>query len=217
MDWSSTWTIVVIVVIALLAIGIIAALVKSGREKKRERDRSKAAELRDEAETKATDLQQREARARETEAKAAQARAEADRKAAEAQRLEAEAHDRHGDLTEHRDRHEETLRRADELDPDVDEKEAARRREAGEDATGTTSTGSTNGATDGTHAEERTLVDSDGRRTDAPLPERTTSHETAGEHAGDSSNGERTVADAETGERLDDRGTGSHSSESRSS
>jgi hypothetical protein len=58
-------------------------------------------------------IERHEAAARETEAKAAQSRAEAER-------LEAEAADRRSTLDEHRAKHQDHLRRADELDPDVD-------------------------------------------------------------------------------------------------
>ncbi|MGH3477978.1 MAG: hypothetical protein ACRDQD_14195, partial [Nocardioidaceae bacterium] len=90
-----------------------------------DQNRVRAAELREQANAQATGVQQREAAARETEAKAAQARAEADRKAAEAERLEAEARDRETTAAGYREHREDSLRRADELDPDVDHKHRA--------------------------------------------------------------------------------------------
>jgi hypothetical protein len=115
-DWL-IWVIIAIVVVA-----IIAALVVAANKKKKERDRSRAGEIREQASTQAATVQQREAHARETEAQAAQARAEADRKQAEADRLEAEARERADKAGAHRQEHEENLRRADELDPDVNTK-----------------------------------------------------------------------------------------------
>jgi uncharacterized protein HemX len=110
---------VVWIVAAIVVVALIAFVAKMATDKKRERDRTHAAELREQAAGEATDVQRREALAKETEAKAAATRAEADRKAAEAERLQAEAQDRLGSAAEHRHEHQEHLRRADELDPDV--------------------------------------------------------------------------------------------------
>jgi hypothetical protein len=103
-------------------VAIIVAIVLAANKKKKERDRVRATELREQAATQASGLQQREARARETEAEAAAARAEADRKQAEAERLAAQADDHHRSAGAAREEHEEHLRRADELDPDVNTK-----------------------------------------------------------------------------------------------
>ena len=108
------------VIVAIIVIAVIAAVVAASTKRKQERNRTRAGELREQAAAQATGLQQREAHARETEARAAEARAEADRKQAEAERLEAEARDRHETAAGYRDQHAENLRRADELDPDVD-------------------------------------------------------------------------------------------------
>ncbi len=108
------------VIIAIVVVAIIAAVLAAANKKKQERNRSRAAELREQATAQATGLQQREAHAKETEAQAAQARAEAERKQAEAERLEAEAQDRHQTAAGYREQHVDNLRRADELDPDVD-------------------------------------------------------------------------------------------------
>jgi hypothetical protein len=110
------------VVIAIVVIAILAAIVLAGGKKKKERDREHAGELRDQAAARAPELKKTEAHARETEAQAAAARAEADRKQAEADRLEAEATNRHQSAAEIRDEHQEHLRKADELDPDVNTK-----------------------------------------------------------------------------------------------
>lgn len=118
---SSTWLWILLAVVALV---VLVAVIMAGRKKKLERDRQRAHELREEAATKATDLQKREAQAREVEADAARARAEADRKAAEAERLEAEARERAGAASAARAEHDAHLREADKLDPDVDHKSA---------------------------------------------------------------------------------------------
>lgn len=109
------WIVVAIVVVALV---VVIAVMAS--RKKRERDRAQAVELREKALHEATDVQRREALARETEAQAAAARAEADRKAAEAERLEAEAQERAHAAEQRREEHQEQLRQADALDPDVE-------------------------------------------------------------------------------------------------
>ena len=108
------------VIVAIIVIAVIAAVVAASTKRKQQQHRTRAGELREQAAAQATGLQQREAHARETEARAAEARAEADRKQAEAERLAAEARDRHETAAGYRDQHAENLRRADELDPDVD-------------------------------------------------------------------------------------------------
>lgn len=114
-----TSTIVWIVVIAIAVVALLAAIAVAASRKKKERNRAHAAELREQAAEQVSDVQRREALAKETEAKAAAARAEAERKAAEAERLEAEAQDRAQAADRHRQEHQEHLRKADELDPDV--------------------------------------------------------------------------------------------------
>ena len=107
------------VVIAVVVIAVLAAVILAGGKKKKERNREHAGELRDQAAARAPELKKTEAHARETEAQAAAARAEADRKQAEADRLEAEATNRHQSAAAIRDEHQDHLRKADELDPDV--------------------------------------------------------------------------------------------------
>lgn len=107
------------IIVALVVIALVAVIAVMANRKKRERNRAQATELREKARHEATDIQRKEALARETEAKAAAARAEADRRAAEAERLEAEAQQRAHAAGQRRDEHQEQLRRADELDPDV--------------------------------------------------------------------------------------------------
>ena len=108
------------IVVAVVVIAVLVALLAMGaNKKKRERDRTRADELRQQAAAQATGVEQREAQVRETQAAAERARAEAEQKKAEAVRLEAEAADRRSTAEDFRDRHETTLREADELDPDV--------------------------------------------------------------------------------------------------
>ena len=151
---SSTWLWILLAVVALV---VLVAVIMAGRKKKLERDRQRAHELREEAATKATDLQKREAQAREVEADAARARAEADRKAAEAERLEAEARDRAGAASAARAEHDAHLREADKLDPDVDHKST--QAEVGEHGPAH----DTHGAHGTTHGDSHDVTAADGR------------------------------------------------------
>jgi hypothetical protein len=157
------------VIVAIIVIAVIAAVVAASTRRKQVQNRTRAGELREQAAAQATGLQQREAHARETEARAAEARAEADRKRAEAERLEAEARDRHETAAGYRDQHAENLRRADELDPDVDTQRDGYEPPA---AAGT----ETAGTTDGHRVQDRL-----GGETTGP----TGTTETASEHSHD--------------------------------
>jgi FtsZ-interacting cell division protein ZipA len=107
-----TWLIIVIIVAVLLLLALIALMASRGRDRKHEANRREAREIRRGAEV--------------DRAGADKARAEADVEAAEARRKEAQARERAADADEKqrdaRERHLEAAR----LDPDVDEKEAAR-------------------------------------------------------------------------------------------
>jgi hypothetical protein len=81
--------------------------------------REHAGELRQQAADHENEVRRHQALADETEARARQAQAEAERKEAEARRLQSEAVDRRSAADEHLDRHQETLREADRVDPDV--------------------------------------------------------------------------------------------------
>jgi hypothetical protein len=137
------------VIVAIIVIAVIAAVVAAATKRKQAKNRTRAGELREQAAAQATGLQQREAHARETEARAAEARAEADRKQAEAERLEAEARDRHETAAGYRGQHVENLRRADELDPDVDTSHEGYEPPAAASGTGTAAT------TDGDRVHDR--------------------------------------------------------------
>ncbi len=106
----SLWTIIVIVVVALVVLALLGWAVW---HKKREQGRVRADELRSEAANRHTDVQVQDTRAREAEAEAQRARAQADRLEAQA-REERVAHD------QVRAEQEDHLREADRLDPDVD-------------------------------------------------------------------------------------------------
>lgn len=115
-----TGSLLLIVVVAVVVVAAVAFAVKASTSKRKERDRTRAAELREQASAQATGVAQHETHAREAAAAAEEARAEAERKVAEADRLEAEAADREAAATRVREEHRENLRRADELDPDVE-------------------------------------------------------------------------------------------------
>ncbi len=114
---STTVMIIAAVVAVVLVVAVIAVAMSRKHTEKR---RQQAGELRERITAQSTAIERREAEARATEAEAARARAEADRKVAEAERLEADAVDQHTAAAAHREEHQENLRRADELDPDVD-------------------------------------------------------------------------------------------------
>lgn len=151
------WIIVAVVVVIV----VLAAVIAVSRKKHQERNRTRAAELRDQAAGEASGVAQREAHARETEARAAAARAEADRSQAEAERLQAEAQDRKQSAEGYREQHAENLRQADELDPDVNTKS---KDYAGPEGLGTgrgthdAGTHDSGRQTDGEHPDETTTV-----------------------------------------------------------
>jgi len=139
-------------IIAVVVIAIIIAVVAATRRRKQTVNRERAGELREQAAAQATGVQQRHAHAQETEAAAAAARAEADRKQAEAQRLEAEAEERRRTAEGYRSEHQETLQRADELDPDVNTRSDEYAGPQGAVPAGGADQGTTEGTTGGTTA-----------------------------------------------------------------
>lgn len=143
--WVALAILVVVVVIGLVA--------RSASAKKKERNRADAEALRTRAQSHEHDLRDREAQAAVADAEARRARAEAeaqaaeaDRRAAEADRLEVQAA-RSG---EHRDdlhrRHQEQLREADRLDPDVRTDKEGRRLDGDHHDNGLRDGGSQSGA-----------------------------------------------------------------------
>jgi membrane protein involved in colicin uptake len=171
----------------------------AARKRKVEGNRQRAGALREEARESAPSLQKREAHARETEAEAAAARAEAERKQAEAQRLAAEAEERRNAAAAHRDEHEERLRRADELDPDVDTRN--------DDYTGP-------GTTGGTDTPGRTDMTGDSQTTGATLedvgPPGPVGSGAEGTRTPEEGTGDRTVEGTTTDDRTRGPDGGSH-------
>jgi outer membrane murein-binding lipoprotein Lpp len=105
-----TWIIVVLIVLAVL---LLAGLAWTATQRKKDQvGRQRADELRSEAAQVATDHPVHEARAREAAAEAEQARARADA-------LEARAHQERVGYDQSRAEHEDRLREADRVDPDV--------------------------------------------------------------------------------------------------
>jgi hypothetical protein len=112
MDTSTIVWIIVAVVVVLLVLALLASVL--GKRRK-EQARLRAEELRREAVGRAPVVQ-------DAQLQAQQAEAEAQRKRAEAERAEAEAAEaRQGADVEHA-RHEDQIRTADRIDPDVDHK-----------------------------------------------------------------------------------------------
>lgn len=104
------WT-VVIILAALVLVGLVAV---SMRRRSLADNKARAEELREQADRRAAaDLPAAEARAREAEARAEQARLAAERAEQRAEAAELE-------LAQQRALHEDRVRAADRLDPDVD-------------------------------------------------------------------------------------------------
>jgi hypothetical protein len=205
-DW------IIWVIVALVVLALIAALVVAANKKKKERNRTHAERIRHEAAAASTGIQQREAEARETEARAAQARAEADRKQAEADKLQSEAVERQRTAESHREEHHENLRRADELDPDVNTKSKEY------DGPGTTPVAG--GGTNGQYADRSgSEDDSLGQRSEERLGDRSANEGWDESRSGGSSDGTRvthpddrteTVTDSQDVRDQDGPGGGSH-------
>ena len=112
-----TWIIVGVVVLALAGAAVV--LGRKLAERRTDRKRTRAAELREQASATQRSIRQKQAEADETLARAKAARAEADRQQAEAKKLEARAQDKRSMLSEHVQRRDELLSEADRLDPDT--------------------------------------------------------------------------------------------------
>jgi len=115
--------IVIAVVVVLIVLAVVAVVVRKGAERKRERARSEAADMRSRAAEEERAVRTHEAEAAEQEALTRQARAESDRKAAAADRLQMQADERGELASAKRDEQRDRLRAADDLDPDVPEGE----------------------------------------------------------------------------------------------
>jgi hypothetical protein len=119
MDSSTVIWIVVAVVAVLVVLAVATLLSRKASERKTERHRARAGELREQAAATQEGIRRHQAEADEVEARARAARAEADRKRAEAQQLEADAKEKKAVLHEHVERRDEVLQQADEIDPDT--------------------------------------------------------------------------------------------------
>jgi len=106
------WVWIVVAIVALLV--VIGVVVAMAQKRKQESNRREAAELRENARHLRTKLDKREADMRSVEA-------EAERRRAEADKLEAVAEQRRMRIESERAEHTQSLREADEIDPDVDE------------------------------------------------------------------------------------------------
>jgi Tfp pilus assembly protein PilE len=115
--------VIIVVVVVVVVVALVAVAVRKGAERKRDRARTEAAEMRDHAAEQERVVRTHEAEAAEREAAARQARAESDRKAAEADKLQMQADQRGGVAAAKRDEQRDRLRAADDLDPDVAEGE----------------------------------------------------------------------------------------------
>jgi FtsZ-interacting cell division protein ZipA len=105
----------VIVIVVIIA---IAGLVASRRRTAAQRDNAQS--LRSDADQRAPEVDQQDAKAREIAARADMAKAEADRKAAEADRLESVAGNHRARTDEARDELDSQRQEADRIDPDVE-------------------------------------------------------------------------------------------------
>src|SRR3954451_24030341 len=179
------------VIVAVIVVALVVAIAMAANKKKQVRDREHATELRERAATQATDMQKREAHARETEAEASAARAEAERKQAEAQRLAAEAQDRKRSADQQRRQHEDHLRRADDLDPDVNPKSDDYQGPgaAGSGRTSSTGTGESGGTFRREGSEPTTITKPDGSTEAVEDPRRATGESTVGYQNGTPSSG----------------------------
>lgn len=110
MDSGQLVWIIIVIVVALAIVGLVVFF---GRKRKLNADRSRAVEMRQQAETD-------ELGAREGEAKAARAEADAQQAEVDAERLRREARDRQEEARTVREGSQERVREADQLDPDVD-------------------------------------------------------------------------------------------------
>jgi FtsZ-interacting cell division protein ZipA len=131
MDDTVLWIIIAAIVL-LLVLGAVALMSR----KRKESHRTEAQQIREEAKSRSTTIDQREAKAAENEARARAAEAEAEMKAAEARRMRVTAEEQKAATQNDRTDVDEQWRRADELDPDYDHKS---QRDSGSD---TGSTGS---------------------------------------------------------------------------
>lgn len=118
---TTTWIILAAAAVLLAVVAVV--LVRRMNKSKLDSRRTRAAELREQADATHHGIKQKQAEADETAARAREVRAEVDRKQAEATKLEGQASDKRSTLSEHVQRRDGLLDEADRLDPDVTEAE----------------------------------------------------------------------------------------------
>ncbi|MET1154303.1 hypothetical protein [Arthrobacter sp.] len=127
MDTGTIIGIVIAVVVILIIIGVIVFFAQKRNKKRKleeqEEHRRQAAELRQGAQVSSVEAREREADAMQAQAEAQRADAEAERAKIEAERLRQDAERRQQDAQGIRQESEATLRKADELDPDINTKD----------------------------------------------------------------------------------------------
>lgn len=175
MDSTALIWIIVVIAVALVAVGVIAFVSRRNGARRDARQHEKAEELRAQARQSAVAAEELEAQRARAQADAATARAEAERAKARAAQAEVDARraaeENASELEKHRQEHAENLRKADELDPYVDD-----------DRTAATGASVSHDGThhDGTHVDDRGRVvdpatdgDPTTDRRDVPGPRRT--------------------------------------------
>ena len=123
MDNNNAVWVVVAVVVALVAVGLLLWTLGRRRDAKR---RAEAEELREQLRREDAAVRQREAMAAETAARARAAQAEAEAKAAEANRLQHAAEGHHAEVSSSREELEKRRATVAALDPRGDNGEAER-------------------------------------------------------------------------------------------
>ncbi|GAA4414079.1 hypothetical protein GCM10023168_37400 [Fodinibacter luteus] len=118
---SAPALLLLLVLVGLVVLAVVAVVALRRGSARREQQRVEAAGLRSEADAIAATLPGQAAFAQQAGERAELARVEAEAKAREAARLEAEAHAQHEAAEATRREYEATMRRADDIDPDVKE------------------------------------------------------------------------------------------------
>ncbi len=108
----TTTQVIWLVVIVVAALALIGLVVSSMRKKSQQDNRARASQLREQADTQAAGLPDARASAEQAETKAEQARLEA-------QRAEEQAASARTEVAQQQATHEDQIRAADRLDPDV--------------------------------------------------------------------------------------------------
>lgn len=140
----SLTSIVIIVLVVLALLVIVGLIAKSARSGSREDDRTRATEIREQADQKATGLPAAQQGAHQSRADADLANAEAEQARLRADRAEEQATRAERDAAQQEAVHEDQVRAADELDPDVDH--TAQDYEPDTSTPGTTGAGTTGAA-----------------------------------------------------------------------